>query len=385
MPFESSKAAISVLFLRNIRGIEQPSGGEVYLANLARKLPDFGVNLHFLFATMPGGDHETCLDLFRDAGVTFDVCPVPSAFSRADYHALRDAIRTRRPDILHTMDHRADLFGALVRKQIPVVASFLGWTNFAPGSFRWNVYGAIDRFALRKMDMIFYDSPDMIRNLGDIADGPNTRLVPNGIDTDRFVADRDAFQDDGPLTFIQIARFHPNKGQLDFVRAARKASDQRDGLRFILVGNAGPVEQGYEREVRDYVRQNGMDNVEFTGPVPHAALAGLISRSDVLAAPSYVEGLSYAVLEAMAMKRGVLCYATGGLTEALENETSALIVKTGDEDALADAMVRLHDDRALGRRLSGAARKLIEQKYSLDAMAGGVAAGYREVLEKRRA
>lgn len=385
MPFEASDATVSVLFLRNIRGIEQPSGGEVYLANLARKLPEFGVHMHFLFATRPGGDHETCLDLFRDAGATFDVCPVPSAFSRADYRALKQTIRSRKPDILHTIDHRSDLLGAMVHKDVPVVASFLGWTNFTPGSFRWNVYGTIDRFALRKMDLIFYDSPEMIRNLGAIADGPNTRHVPNGIDMGRFVPDRESFADDGPLTFIQIARFHPNKGQLDFVRAAHAASAQRDGLRFILVGNAGPVEEGYEREVREFVRQNNMTNVEFTGPVPHTALVGLISRSDVLAAPSHVEGLSYAVLEAMAMQRGVLCYGTGGLREALDDETNALIVKTGDIDAFAAAMVRLHDDRALGRRISRAGQELVAGTYSLNAMAGGVAAGYREVLAKRNA
>ena len=64
--FDTSSKLIDVLFLRNMRGILQPSGGEVYLVNLARALPAVGVRPHFLFALNKGSDHEIVLDLFRD-------------------------------------------------------------------------------------------------------------------------------------------------------------------------------------------------------------------------------------------------------------------------------------------------------------------------------
>ena len=167
--FDTSSKLIDVLFLRNMRGILQPSGGEVYLVNLARALPAVGVRPHFLFALNKGSDHEIVLDLFRDAGANFDICEVPSALSRVDLHAARDLIRKRKPDLTHSIDHRADLIGALLHRECPPVASFLGWTNFTPGSLRWNVYGAIDRIALRRMEMILYDSKLMTENLGTLS------------------------------------------------------------------------------------------------------------------------------------------------------------------------------------------------------------------------
>ncbi len=373
---------IDVLFLRNMRGIEQPSGGEVYLANLARALPAAGVRPHFMFATNRGTDHSIVLDLFRDAGASFDLCEVPSTLSRVDLHKARAMIRQRKPDLTHSIDHRADLIGALLHRECPPVASFLGWTNFTPGSLRWNVYGTIDRIALRRMKMIFYDSKLMTENLGALAQSPKMRYVPNGVEIASFTADRDAFSGDQPLTCIQIARFHPNKGQLDFVRAASIASKQRPGLKFILVGNASPVDEAYEREVREFVAQNCADAVEFTGPVPHSALAGLISRADALVAPSHLEGLSYAVLESMSMGRVPICYDTGGLSEALSADQNAVMVATGNIEAMAQGFLDLDDDKEKGRRLGTAARALVLDKYSPSAMAQGTAAGYREVLKQ---
>lgn len=383
MSFSTRSKPISVLFLRNIRGIEQPSGGEVYLMNLARMLPSVGVQPHFLFALNKGTDHGIVLDLFRDAGASFDTCEVPSPLSRADFLAARRLIKKRKPNLTHSIDHRADLIGALLRRECPPVASFLGWTNFAPGSLRWNVYGAIDRFALKRMEMVFYDSKLMTRNLGALSESSKMRYVPNGVDPDKFNADRAAFSGDMPLTFIQIARFHPNKGQLDFVRAAHIASKRKPGLKFILVGNAAPADADYERQVRDYVAENCAESVEFTGPMPHAELPALISRADALVAPSYLEGVSYAVLEAMAMGRVPICYNTGGLSEALSADENGIIVEPGSVEGLAESFVDLDVDRGKGQRIGTASRELVVRKYSQQAMAEGVAAGYRKVLQNQ--
>jgi glycosyltransferase involved in cell wall biosynthesis len=380
-----SSKMLDVLFIRNMRGIEQPSGGEVYLVNLARALPDAGVRPHFLFCLNRGTDHGIVLDLFREAGASFGTCEVPSAFSLADLKASRGMIRDRKPDLIHSIDHRADLIGALLRKECPPVASFLGWTNFTPGSFRWRFYGGIDKFALRRMEMIFYDSKLMTENLGPLATSPKLRYVPNGVEPDKFTPEREAFSGEQPLSFIQIARFHPNKGQLDFVKAAHIASQKRPGLKFVLVGNAAPVNEDYERQVRDYVAQNCADAVEFTGPVPHSALPGLISKADALVAPSYLEGLSYAVLESMAMGRAPICYDTGGLSEALTADENGLVVEPGNVEALAERFVALDGDRSRGQRLGRAARDLVLTKYSPKAMAEGMAAGYRDVLARRSA
>src|SRR6056297_1420910 len=129
MPASPAARPLDVLFLRNIRGLEAPSGAEVYLAGLARALPREQVAPHILFVTDPARDHGRCLKLFDEAGVSYETCDVGSAGNFADFRRAKALIAGRRPDALHGMDHRSDVLAAILKRRtgIPTVATFQGW------------------------------------------------------------------------------------------------------------------------------------------------------------------------------------------------------------------------------------------------------------------
>jgi glycosyltransferase involved in cell wall biosynthesis len=83
----------------------------------------------------------------------------------------------------------------------------------------------------------------------------------------------------------------------------------------------------------------------------------LVASADVFALPSIYDGLSIALIEAMALGRGIAMTAAGGNVEAVQSEREGLVVPSRQPGPLADAIVRLLTDRELRARLGEAARR----------------------------
>jgi glycosyltransferase involved in cell wall biosynthesis len=81
--------------------------------------------------------------------------------------------------------------------------------------------------------------------------------------------------------------------------------------------------------------------------------------------PSISEGLSNALLEAMAAARPIVATDIGANAEAVVAGESALLVPPGDASALAGAILQLYRDRALAARLGRAARARVSHRFSL--------------------
>lgn len=109
-----------------------------------------------------------------------------------------------------------------------------------------------------------------------------------------------------------------------------------------------------------------------------------IAHCHALLIPSLHEGLPYTLLEAMALGTPIIASRVGGLAEVLRDGVTALLVPPGDATALARAIVGLHDDPELRRRLGENAQRLQQAHYSLEAMAERYLSVYRELLTAKR-
>ncbi len=89
---------------------------------------------------------------------------------------------------------------------------------------------------------------------------------------------------------------------------------------------------------------------------------------DVFVLPSRAEGMSNALLEAMATARPVIATAVGGTGEALDGRQTGILVPPGDTHALAAAAVELLADPARAARLGAAAQRAVEERFSARAM-----------------
>ncbi|MDF0543245.1 glycosyltransferase family 4 protein [Sphingobium sp. H39-3-25] len=122
----------------------------------------------------------------------------------------------------------------------------------------------------------------------------------------------------------------------------------------------------------DHYRQlagsNGIaDKVSFLGWVDREGALDLLERADILALPSYEEGLPLVILEALGAGVPVLCTPVGSIPEVLTDGDDALFCNPGDRPAMAACLARLIADPALRDELASAGSALFERQFSLEA------------------
>jgi glycosyltransferase involved in cell wall biosynthesis len=101
----------------------------------------------------------------------------------------------------------------------------------------------------------------------------------------------------------------------------------------------------------------GGPSISLLGRLPGLDVPSFLSAVDLLALPSYDEGLPRAVLEAMAMTCPVVASEVGGVPELIQHGVNGLLVPPGDRAALVEALKSLIDDEALRARLGRRARQ----------------------------
>jgi glycosyltransferase involved in cell wall biosynthesis len=155
------------------------------------------------------------------------------------------------------------------------------------------------------------------------------RVIPSGVELPESVGEPQE-----PPHVLYVGRLSAEKGVLELVGAC-------EGLPLVVVGD-GPL--------RDQVPG-------AVGFVPPGELGPWYERAAVVAAPSRREGYGVAVREAMAWGRPVVAAAVGGLTDAVEDGVTGLLVPPRDVPALRAAIERLLGDAALRARLGAAGRE----------------------------
>ena len=170
---------------------------------------------------------------------------------------------------------------------------------------------------------------------------------------------------DGPVIGT-IGVLHPDKGQLDLLRAAPAVSRAFPEARLRLVGAV--ADEAYARRLQQRAVALGAGRVAFSGPLssPADALAGL----DVLVVASHREALGRVILEAFAGGVAVVASDAGGIPEVVEPEHNGLLFRRGDADGLARALVRLLGDHALREKLIRGGRESYQHRWQVDRFRG---------------
>jgi glycosyltransferase involved in cell wall biosynthesis len=210
--------------------------------------------------------------------------------------------------------------------------------------------------------------------------GP-AEVIPNGVDLERFrppaPGEKEALRSGlglgpGPV-FLYMGRLAWEKRLPAFVTAFGRAAAGASPPPQLVAAGEGSERAGLEAAAR----AAGAD-LRILAPVPDPA--PLYRAADVFVLPSVSEGLSNALLEALASGLPALGSRVGGTAEAVEDGVSGLLFD-GEPDPAAEAPVRrLLADPGLRARL-GAGARARAAAYSLAEVAGRVEALYRPGLE----
>jgi glycosyltransferase involved in cell wall biosynthesis len=190
------------------------------------------------------------------------------------------------------------------------------------------------------------------------------RHIPNGVDTGYFTPNH-AFPRRHPVRFILLGRRHPQKGIDLALQAAHllQAQGLSEQFHISFYGVAYP-EYDYER----MAHQLGVsDNVTFF-PFQEKPL-DIYQAAHCLILPSRGEGLSNALLEAMATALPVVATQVSGTVDVVTDGEDGLLIPPESPEALAKAMMTVVQQPDLALRLGQQARQKMLRAFSLDSVA----------------
>ena len=240
---------------------------------------------------------------------------------------------------------------------------------------RHPVAGPLASTILRNADRIVANSrftADEVVRLG--ADPARVRVVHPVVDFTRFDAERTAatirarYGLAGQIVLLTVARLVPRKGHDTVLDALEIVRREFPYIHYLIVGD-GPARASLERRVE---RCGLSDQVTFAGFVPDEELPGCYAAADLfvmvsreLPAKGDVEGFGIVYLEASAAGRPVVAGRSGGVSDAVEDGVSGLLVDPGDPRAVGEAILQLLRDPALRARMARAGQERVRDRFSL--------------------
>jgi glycosyltransferase involved in cell wall biosynthesis len=124
------------------------------------------------------------------------------------------------------------------------------------------------------------------------------------------------------------------------------------------------------------------DRSMWRGHVKHGELPRLLARASVLIAPFVDEGLGLVAAEAQLCETPPVAFASGGLTDVIENDVTGVLVTPGDVDGLAAGVGKILQDPALRERLGRAGRVAALARFSPATVAERYARIYSDAVSE---
>ncbi len=182
----------------------------------------------------------------------------------------------------------------------------------------------------------------------------------------------------GKRVILFLGRLNPTKG-LDILARAFSSIARRFPDAILLM--AGPDEEGGQRAMESILRSEGvLDRAIFTGMLTGADKFAALSRADLFVLPSYSEGFSIAILEAMAARLPVVISEGCNFPEVAEHR-AGFVVQASDAP-VAEAMSALLSDPDLSAQMGERGRRLVTRRYTWKAAAAIIARLYAELTAK---
>jgi glycosyltransferase involved in cell wall biosynthesis len=206
-----------------------------------------------------------------------------------------------------------------------------------------------------------------------------------GVPVQEHLAARAGRRERGHVLFV--GRLVEKKGCAKLLAAMERVEKRHPGARLTVMGD-GPLRGELEAHARERLRR-----CTFAGAEPHAVVRRVMETATVLAVPSVpaangdCEGLPTVIPEAMERGLPVVAFDGSGAEEAIEDGVNGWLAEAGDEEALAEALLRVLRDPARGRQMGGEARRHVERHLNLAVQTERLEAGYdawiQQSIQKR--
>jgi L-malate glycosyltransferase len=323
------------------------------------------------------------------AGIPLFEFPINSLYN---FHAARmffrlaGFLRKNRIDILHTFDFYTGVFAIPAGRfaRVPVVLA----SRREIAGLRGAGQSCAIRFACELATAVIANSRaagERLVGLG-FTGNKKVQVLPNCIDleevTPRSLAEEVRRQlgiaIGAPVAGV-LGNLRPEKDLETFLQAARQIQTVLPDARFLVIGD-GPERQKLEHRSAELGLAR---SVLFLGD--RKDVPDLLATIDLLILTSITESFPNAILEAMAIGRPVVATRVGGIPEVVQDGQTGILVTPRKAEEVAERVIMLLKNPALRREMGEAARRRVENEYTVEQVMRKLDGIYSGLLSERRA
>jgi glycosyltransferase involved in cell wall biosynthesis len=358
---------LRILELRTVRGTGGGPEKTILLGTVRTDPNRYAITVCYI-----RDEHDDVFHIDRRAGdlpVDYVEVRERNSFDPRVWPQLIELVKSRRVDLVHAHDHKADLLAWLLARKTGVIpmATAHGWTGHSARE-RYLYYPG-DRFVLARMAHVVAVSSDIRNTLIHAGAKPDAvTVVLNAIDPVAFR--RDCQRELGAraqfgftqeqIVFGAVGRLEPQKDFARLITAFATVVQRVPHARLAIAGD-GSLRADLQAQIH---RSNLAERCRLLGHVADIPL--LHHAFDVFVQSSIYEGTPNAVLEAMALETPIVATDAGGTAELARDGVEGLIVPYSDTNALSAALLRVIDDPTAMRERANAARRRVETELSFD-------------------
>ncbi|MCK4785497.1 MAG: glycosyltransferase family 4 protein, partial [Desulfobacteraceae bacterium] len=274
-------------------------------------------------------------------------------------------IREKNIHILHSHEYKSDLIAYAVSRiyRIPIMTTAHGWIS---NNKKSALYIRLQKKVLPKFDRVIAVSP-LIKSqlIGSGVSPDKVSLVYNAIVVEDYNPSnvepgylRKKFNlPDNSILIGNVGRLSPEKGQIQFIKAATEVLNKHPECFFVLIGD-GPSREMLENECKNLKL---VEKIIFTGH--EADVRKVYKDLDIVALTSYTEGFPNVMLEALCMGKPVLATDVGGTSDIVINNHTGILIPARDPDAIAKGLLKILKDPDWAKKTVKNGREMIEEKY----------------------
>ncbi len=197
------------------------------------------------------------------------------------------------------------------------------------------------------------------------------QIVYNGIPLDTSELSHRLYRD-SVSTILFVGRLVDHKNIPCLLRALAKLKN--NSVKLLLAGD-GPLREEMEGLCASL---DISDRVEFLGE--RDDVRELMLEADLAVLPSFREGLSNTIIEALNFGTPIVASKVGGTPEMITHQANGLLFESDNEDSLVAELEKLQDNQSMREQLAINGRESVKEKFSTAAMISTLQAVYSKAL-----
>ncbi len=306
------------------------------------------------------------------------------------YRDLCKLIVAWKPDVVHTHSSKAGILGRMAgwAERVPCVVHTVHGPPFHAYEKKWRngLYIAAERYAAGKCHRIICVAKAMRDQFlaAKVAVPEKYEVVYSGMEVDHYLnpqhtrADvrRELGIDESDFVIGTIARLAEHKGHDDLLDALSSTMRDNQSIRLLWVGDGW-----WAKRLKQRIDDAGLrQQVTLTGLVSPEEIPRYLQAMDVLAHPSYREGLPRTVVQALLSGIATVAYDVDGTREVCITGETGRLVPPGDQVQLCEALLWMHDHPKQRQAMGQAGRDKCRQQFDAAVMVLELERVYGQVL-----